>query len=228
MPYTKKLSSVLGLTVGPAPYFKNNDYYVSPVEKPFFSYKKVPETLSIMRIIAKETGYSYYKLLKNFLSVVVTDKIIEGRKKRALSSTRLRINALLSDRVEAYGKKHFSWEEWREVAQKTSDINYGCSNCKNRTFDKRACCKSCAINLGYHSAVEIGEHRDMLIDYFDPINGYWRENVGCIIPRKYRSPTCLAYSCDNMNKTKANILYNYMCGKELSQKARYILFNGKT
>ena len=111
---------------------------------------------------------------------------------------------------EKYGEGlHCNAEAIREFTQ---HINYGCDfkdgkckSYKDSTYDDapRCCCHGCASCSAY-----IYQHKDynkfspeakeMFLKLFDEQLGFWREGKGCILPRKYRSLTCLSHNCSNI------------------------------
>jgi hypothetical protein len=56
------------------------------------------------------------------------------------------------------------------------------------------CCRSCRGTMGWALWIE-EESIPKMARYFNDKTGYWRPNIGCVLPRKYRSKTCLTHSC---------------------------------
>lgn len=57
------------------------------------------------------------------------------------------------------------------------------------------CCHNCSGSLGYLEQVPKNiEVLRLLAKSFDEKTGFWRKG-GCALPRKYRSKTCLVYTC---------------------------------
>ncbi len=58
------------------------------------------------------------------------------------------------------------------------------------------CCYSCAGAQGYlNGQVLTDEQFKICSESYDSVTGFWRPSVGCILPRKHRSPTCVFYAC---------------------------------
>jgi hypothetical protein len=107
-----------------------------------------------------------------------------------------------------------SWYEYKKLANLTKFIDYDCrfngNMCKAERID--GCCKGCAYYVGHwHTSTICGEHLDALTKYYNAKTGFLRK-TGCILPRKYRSPTCLRYMC--------------MCHLTKSEEALMILLSG--
>lgn len=99
-----------------------------------------------------------------------------------------------------------------QEAEKTSQIDYGCGfdeqgRCKmmrkfdpktmdDRTFGlgKMACCVHCNIAGGYLDSIPADAVTTVKKAWSDE-TGFWREGIGCTLPRKWRSDTCLGYNC---------------------------------
>jgi len=58
------------------------------------------------------------------------------------------------------------------------------------------CCSSCHRTVGwaYYFPKDDKILRRMA-RYFNDLTGFWRPEKGCVLPRKYRSPTCVTYAC---------------------------------
>lgn len=134
----------------------------------------------------------------------------EFKKVAAMNRPRLRF----SD--SSYGK--LPWEDWYKLTGMTNSINYGCyfhgggacvrtrrEKQAGNTSNKMCCCNLCANNMGYLDFVQNDPKvLDRIADHFKPKIGFWREGKGCILPRKYRSTTCLGYRCEDALKTTIN------------------------
>jgi hypothetical protein len=98
--------------------------------------------------------------------------------------------------------------EREKIAESTGEIDFDCrfkdGKCKIASSNNsRCCCRNC---LYYHGYIISGfltkKEIEDISKLFDGIeNGFWRENIGCILPRKYRSATCLCYNCSNNSQT---------------------------
>lgn len=57
------------------------------------------------------------------------------------------------------------------------------------------CCYNCAVCKGYLTFIpKDAEH--VYVNKFDTDFGFWRPNVGCILPKVLRSPTCVGFVCN--------------------------------
>ena len=107
------------------------------------------------------------------------------------------------------------WEDWYKLASSTNKIEYGCcfqtdGTCiQSRNQEKRGsspdpmcCCKWCVRDIGYLDRIQNDpEVIAMIAGYFKAKVGFWRKGEGCILPRKYRSTTCLGYRCSDNSKS---------------------------
>lgn len=107
------------------------------------------------------------------------------------------------------------WEDWYKLASSTNKIEYGCcfqidGTCiQSRNQEKRGsspdpmcCCRWCVGNVGYFDRIQNDpEVIAMIADHFKAKVGFWRKGKGCILPRKYRSTTCLGYRCGDSSKS---------------------------
>lgn len=58
------------------------------------------------------------------------------------------------------------------------------------------CCSGCYSRVGYLNVLPKNDQlRTRIAQYFNDRTGFWRPNVGCVLPRKYRSFVCLAHAC---------------------------------
>ena len=96
------------------------------------------------------------------------------------------------------------WQRILEHRRKTSEINFdcritekGCKSGSNR--GPMCCCTGCSWNSGY-----LIRGNNLILDTdlprykeaWDEITGFWREKIGCILPRELRSTTCLLHYCE--------------------------------
>jgi hypothetical protein len=92
-----------------------------------------------------------------------------------------------------------TWEEREAITEKTAKINFGCdfeeNTCRAMRENYRGCCcQSCNSRHGYLQKIKPSAFNEIL-SLFDRVWGFWRPGVGCILPRKWQSPTCLFYAC---------------------------------
>ena len=107
------------------------------------------------------------------------------------------------------------WKDWYKLANMTNKINYGCNFWSNGScirsrnakengsiLNEMHCCSDCASHVGYLRFIQDDPKViSRIASYFKPKVGFWRKGKGCILPRKYRSTTCLEYRCDTTNKS---------------------------
>lgn len=99
------------------------------------------------------------------------------------------------------------WTDLEGLKKLTDSIDFGCKFIDGKCQDARkmewvgnhpaCCCKDCAFAAGYH---DIMLEKD-IVSYakkFTSKAGFWRKGKGCILPRKMRSITCVAYSCTDI------------------------------
>jgi len=84
----------------------------------------------------------------------------------------------------------------------TEKIDYHC-NIKGRgcfqSSNSRCCCDGCRHSVGFlkdMSPEVVLKNLSTYAELFNSKTGYWRENEGCVLPRKLRSRTCLHYHCN--------------------------------
>lgn len=109
------------------------------------------------------------------------------------------------DRAELQGKVSDepdfgkSWDEREAIAEKTANIDFGCdfkgNTCRAMREKRRGCCcQSCNSRRGYLEKINPTAFNEIL-SLFDRVWGFWRPEVGCVLPRKWQSPTCLFFAC---------------------------------
>lgn len=89
----------------------------------------------------------------------------------------------------------------------TDSIDFKCNfnengQCRENRVDwasghPACCCKDCARSTGYLDIMfenEIDEYAKS----FNAKTGFWRKGKGCILPRKKRSPTCVTFTCEDI------------------------------
>ena len=107
-----------------------------------------------------------------------------------------------SKKLPPYGS---TWEEWHDRAERTEKIDYGCKfkdgtcivarrNPHDTLTKVGCCCTHCREYKGYLYTLN-PEHLETYISLWNCRTGFYRKNVGCVLPRKLRSPTCLGYNC---------------------------------
>jgi hypothetical protein len=100
-----------------------------------------------------------------------------------------------------------TWEEREAIAEKTAKINFGCdfkgNTCRAMRENRRGCCcQFCKSRLGFLEKIKPSAF-DEILSSFDRVWGFWRPDKGCILPRKWLSPTCLFFGCLPFMKKKA-------------------------
>ena len=101
------------------------------------------------------------------------------------------------------------WKEWYKRIQTLSNFNYGCEFVEGQCKQVRewkgwgssghlqremGCCRGCVREHGYLDSILPGE-AEWYAKRFQPKVGFWRQEGGCVLPRRTRSYTCLMYSC---------------------------------
>lgn len=92
-----------------------------------------------------------------------------------------------------------TWEEREAIAEKTARIDFGCdfkgNTCKAMRENRRGCCcEPCKSRHGFLEKTKPSAFNEIL-PLFDRVWGFWRPGEGCILPRKWQSPTCLFFAC---------------------------------
>ena len=104
-----------------------------------------------------------------------------------------------------------------------------CNGSFNDTNVAPCCCKHCYHNIGYVSFIfekDITKYSRK----FEQKVGFWREGVGCVLPRELRSIICLTFLCNKvkiLNYTFSKILnaYDFILTNQQQKIKRYA--NGK-
>lgn len=75
----------------------------------------------------------------------------------------------------------------------------------------KCCCNACGRNIGYlyYLPNYLWDIR-IIAGCYNESAGFWRLGTGCILPRRYRSLTCVSYSCS---------LYDYKLLREAQDDA---------
>src|SRR6266436_8968356 len=92
-----------------------------------------------------------------------------------------------------------SWEVREAIAENIAKIDFGCdfkgNTCRAMREDRRGCCcESCKSRHGFLEKIKPSALNKVL-SLFDNVWGFWRPGKGCILPRKWQSPTCLFFAC---------------------------------
>ena len=114
-----------------------------------------------------------------------------------------------------------NWSTYERLAALTKYIDYGCKftvlGCKRYRFKSKkekdeatarwktdyngkphpnsmCCCGGCRYSVGYMNVFNV-DSIAKIARYYNDKTGFWREGKGCVLPRKYRSYTCLNHSC---------------------------------
>ena len=88
----------------------------------------------------------------------------------------------------------------------TQHVEYHCDNCRHT--DGKRCCRHCADEVGHFRKSDpfpvgiLGPGAKL----FDEQNGFWRP-TGCVLPRMFRSTTCLRERCGKVGN--ASLLEGY-------------------
>lgn len=95
-------------------------------------------------------------------------------------------------------------KEW-EINRLKSDIAWRKRDIYKFKKDKHnymCCCGGCAGSVGHADTFpKDTRYLEEMASYFNAETGYWRKGKGCILPRKYRSVTCLLYNCSSVGHT---------------------------
>lgn len=99
-----------------------------------------------------------------------------------------------------------------EIRLSTSEIDFGCNFKGGICFSERnrlktdtlaliqpmCCCSCCALNSGYmHGEICTAEMFKFYKNNWNDTLGFWREGMGCCLPRESRSIVCIYYSCED-------------------------------
>ena len=142
-------------------------------------------------------------------------------------------------------KHGMNWKTYERLAALTKYIDYGCEftalGCKRHRFKSKkekeernakwkeqykgkpypglmCCCGGCRYSVGYRHTFDVYSIAKVA-RYYNDKTGFWREDRGCVLPRKYRSYTCLNHSCGGRSDI-AKLLFDAMRMSE-SQLYRY-------
>ena len=96
-------------------------------------------------------------------------------------------------------------------------------------------CQACAASVGHHQCFPVyssgfpddfnSRSLKSMARRFDDDTGFWRKDKGYILPREYRSITCLTYQCgnvkDTLDKQLLLMLKNYNIVKEFRKFEKF-------
>jgi len=107
-------------------------------------------------------------------------------------------------------ERGWDWVTYGNYAELTELIDYKCDfkdgACKSHQ-NSQCCCSRCGQTVGYHHVLPCD--LDLLYMYaknFTKETGFWRENKGCILPRRLRSAICLGAHCTTKLSKTENLL----------------------
>lgn len=75
----------------------------------------------------------------------------------------------------------------------------GQCNGKGVSKDHMCCCGGCKDSVGYLNIVPESDI-PFYAKWYTGKTGFWRKGKGCILPREYRSSTCLTFYCDDYHR----------------------------
>ena len=124
--------------------------------------------------------------------------------------------------ISRYTHHGWSWVEWYKFTELTGLIKFDCQfdeegSCKYYKIVRpesikkeiKCCCRNCRKNVGFLLSLPANiEFIKYISSKFDEKTGFWRSGSGCILPRKYRSLTCLTYKCPMIERDYINRLSN--------------------
>lgn len=99
-------------------------------------------------------------------------------------------------RTNTYTKREYNYFIKKYSGAKAAFIRERMKWNSRITSTVMCCCRGCLNNIGWsYYLTDNEETLKKMAKYFSDRTGYWRPNKGCILPRKYRSRTCLSYAC---------------------------------
>ena len=128
--------------------------------------------------------------------------------------------------------KNINWEYLKLIKAGSERINYHCDFKNGKCFHqhkyantvpdikaKMCCCVNCFKVVGHFRYLPQNNEAEMKMlarKFTEPKNsekltnsGFWKVNKGCILPRTYRSLTCLSYACNTQMLSKLEQFYIY-------------------
>ena len=120
--------------------------------------------------------------------------------------------SLLKSRSKLAKEFKLSMKNYMEILSSTENIDFECGFGLNGGYclgHKKAptyCCASCGYNKGWLNqplrsfgkitkVFGTNKTAEFFNEHFDNEIGFWRKDKGCILPRKYRSMTCIFCNC---------------------------------
>lgn len=94
-----------------------------------------------------------------------------------------------------------TWLFLEFLKDSTKFVDYGCNfnvkgDCKKYKSITKCCCSNCKFHIGYLYMLKNNlESLKKIAHLYNKTTGFWRKEKGCILPRKYRSQTCVCYHC---------------------------------
>ena len=126
--------------------------------------------------------------------------------------------SLLKSRSKLAKEFKSAMKNYMAMLESTKNIDFECEfglndkYCFGNARRIACCCSGCKYNKGYlrqmvyHQGIIIVFGTDKAVKlynkHFNNETGFWREGKGCVLPRKYRSPTCVFHSCLDFQKGK--------------------------
>jgi hypothetical protein len=125
----------------------------------------------------------------------------------------------------------WSWGARQKYAELTSLVDFGCDfdedgvckiyqdqnlglkggKARKEKIEKvsRCCCGGCRASCGYLGSLPNDANvLRRIAGLFDEKTGFWRLGKGCVLPREYRSNTCLFYMC-RRDPSKSKVGYPF-------------------
>ena len=176
-----------------------------------------------------------------FLALII-DKRPKTIDTRDVSITHSRFQSIYKGGSSYY--EVMNWSTYYKLADLTKYLDYDCRftelGCKQYCFKNKkekeewinknkgenkrrvywklmCCCGGCRGSLGYLPSIAPGAVR-IYARHFHYKTGFWREGKGCVLPRKYRSITCLGHSCSANHSETGRLLL-----KALTMSERQLL-----
>lgn len=74
----------------------------------------------------------------------------------------------------------------------------------NENKPSMCCCGGCYSTVGWLDTINTSD-LPKIARHFSYRTGFWRKGKGCILPRKYRSVTCVTYNCNEYRRFNESI-----------------------
>lgn len=123
----------------------------------------------------------------------------------------------------------------KRLKRGTTDINFRCdeSRCKDKWVDpdqskQMCCCYGCSYSCGYLTG-EVIELKNIqtYLDNWNKLSGFWRPDIGCILPRELRSITCVTYSCNAVVNRILSVIAKEMRATNRKLSEKYESYGGE-